>query len=237
MIGAPKDSIIDTGKLQMMDPDLLTELTNALFAEYSKPRDGIHISDMLLCPRKTVFQKLQPIPLKMKELNFFTSGRAIHEALQRLALAYPNKYDIEKEVTYHGCTGHVDIYDRVSNIPVEAKSMRKAKVDRPKDFHVEQIKSYMAILGADNGFILYQLLLHFDETPFVVFPITMTARQREIQLQYIDSDIERFKASINNGDPSLSRHIANDARYNWLCNDCKYYSQCESMRKAAGESI
>lgn len=221
----------------MLKPkDLLTELTEALYKEYSKPRDGIHISDLLLCPRKTVFQKLEPQELTMRELNFFSSGRAIHEALQQLALMYPDKYEKEKEVSYMDCIGHVDIYDKINNIPIEAKSMRKAKVDRPKDFHVEQIKSYMAILGASKGIILYQLLLHFEETPFVSFEVTMTPRDREVQLQYINSDIERFKASITNGDPGLSRHIAKDARYNWLCDGCNYFNDCLGMRIKAGES-
>lgn len=232
-----KDSINNKALSLVMQKSLIEELSAALFTEYNKPRDGIHISDLLLCPRKTVFQKLEPQPLTMRELNFFSSGRAIHEALQQLALMYPDKYEKEKEVSYQDCVGHVDIYDKINNIPVEAKSMRKAKVDRPKDFHVEQIRSYMAILGSSKGIILYQLLLHFDETPFVAFDVTMTARDREVQLQYINSDIERFKASLINGDPSLSRHIAKDARYNWLCDSCQFYKSCESMRAKAGEQI
>ena len=84
--------------------DIIPMLVESLEEEYSKPREGIHVSDITLCPRKTAYQKIDPVPLDMKSLNFFSSGRAIHESLQMLAKKYPDRYEIEKEISSNSNT-------------------------------------------------------------------------------------------------------------------------------------
>src|SRR5207245_773434 len=129
----------------------------------SEEREGIHVSDLTLCLRKAVFKKLNPTPITAKELNFFTSGRAIHDAIQMVANVNEEMFEIEKEIEFQGIQGHIDLYDTKANIPIECKSSRTKEIKEPKKFHIDQLKYYMAFTGADKGAILYQALMHFDE--------------------------------------------------------------------------
>lgn len=92
---------------------ILEALSVALKNKYDTEfRDGIHVTDLTLCPRKSIFRKLEPKPITNKELNFFTSGRAIHSAIQSLVEQdQAGQFEIEKEVTWEGITGHIDLFD------------------------------------------------------------------------------------------------------------------------------
>ena len=64
-------------------------------------REGVHVSDLTLCPRKAVFRKLSPEPCTMRDLNFFTSGRAIHDSIQILANSDgAGQFDIERAIEW-----------------------------------------------------------------------------------------------------------------------------------------
>lgn len=243
-------------------PEVLPALYRALYETYQDNRTGIHVSDIVLCPRKRVFRELEPKPITNIELNFFTSGKAIHAALQDLA-KHNGSYEIEQEIYLrddrtsvlglthlmqeiheetkgefmsahnldeNNCiSGHIDIYDRANNVPIEAKSMRKASVDKPKPHHVQQLKVYMAITGADYGIVLYQLLLHFDQTPFVEFVIQMTKDEREKMLDWLMVELHELRLAIKRQDPALARHVMLDGDYNFQCRNCPYLRQCQAI--------
>src|ERR1041385_4684180 len=157
---------------------ILGTLYEALYEEYGQERDGVHVSDLIYCPRKTCFQKLEPLPITNIQLNFFTSGKAIHGALQSLLKKYPDRFEIEKEVWYNDLVAHIDIFDRETGVPIEAKSARIKNIEKPKPHNLKQLEAYMAMTDSDKGIILYQCLMHFEDKPFVEFEHTMTRAQR-----------------------------------------------------------
>ena len=61
-------------------------------------RKGWHVTDIALCPRQRVFKVIDPLPLTDKELNMYSSGRAVHEAVQWLFMSNPGRYEKEKYV-------------------------------------------------------------------------------------------------------------------------------------------
>ena len=210
--------------------DIIPMLVESLEEEYSKPREGIHVSDITLCPRKTCYQKIDPVPLDMKSLNFFSSGRAIHDSLQILAERYPHRFEIEKEITSNTITGHIDLYDKIDNVPIEAKSMRVRDITDPKRHHVDQLKAYMTLTDSDNGILLYQLLLHFDDKPWREYHITMNSYERDTKRNEMQLDASKLQAAIDKGDPQLARHIAYNSAFNWLCRSCPYEADCLKLR-------
>lgn len=210
---------------------ILEVLYDSLYSKYNENRDGIHVSDITLCPRETCFRKLQPKPLTNTDLNFFTSGRAIHEALQSLIDKYPDRFEIEKPINYRGIEGHIDIFDNENNIPIEAKSARVKTMDKPKEHYIRQLEAYMAITGAKKGIILVQCLLNYEEKPFIEFEHTMTAAQRKKVLKQLNEDATILKVGIAEEDPSMVRHIAYDNELNWKCRFCTYKTPCEEMRR------
>ena len=209
---------------------ILGTLYEALYEEYGQERDGVHVSDLIYCPRKTCFQKLEPLPITNIQLNFFTSGKAIHGALQSLLKKYPDRFEIEKEVWYNDLVAHIDIFDRETGVPIEAKSARIKNIEKPKPHNLKQLEAYMAMTDSDKGIILYQCLMHFEDKPFVEFEHTMTRAQRQATLDGLRNDADLLKYGIEQKAPSVIRHIAYDADYNWLCRSCPYAKKCEVMR-------
>ena len=51
---------------------------------HSKPREGYHVSDVVMCPRQRVYREIDRRPLGAKNVSIYSSGRAIHEAYQLL---------------------------------------------------------------------------------------------------------------------------------------------------------
>ena len=209
---------------------ILEELYKSLYEEYNKPRPGIHVSDITLCPRESCFRVLQPRELTNTDLNFFTSGRAIHEALQSLVRKYPKRFEIEKEVKMGDIVGHIDLFDLDNYVPIEAKSARVKTMDKPKAHYIRQLEAYMALTGADKGIILVQCLLNYEENPFVEFEHTMTYDERHKVLEQLRMDAKILQIGIAQQDPSLVRHINYDNELNWKCRFCTYKEPCERMR-------
>jgi CRISPR/Cas system-associated exonuclease Cas4 (RecB family) len=215
---------------------IMRDLKTALCIEYNKERDGIHVSDILLCQRETVFRRLYPQEIKDVEIGFFTVGRAIHEAIQQLAKYFP-KYEVEKEINYEidGITlkAHIDLYDKENNIPIEAKTVRSNKVsptDEPKDFNVDQLKMYMSLVDADTGYLIYQLMLDYNDFPFRVYEIKMTKEERKEMLENMVTDALNLQMNIDMKTPEKSKYVFYDESKKWKCKYCHFTEQCQDMR-------
>jgi len=224
------DSTDSDMTLELKKETLLSILYTALHEEYGQEREGIHVSDLIYCPRKTCFQKLKPLPLTNLQLNFFTSGKAIHASLQSLIKKYPERFEIEKEVWFGDLVAHIDIFDNEKQIPIEAKSARVKTMTTPKPHNLKQLEAYMSLTDSDTGIILYQCLLHFEDKPFVEFEHVMTKEERIQTLHKLFIDADLLKKGIEAKDPSVVRHIAYDNDYNWLCRSCPYAQECLAMR-------
>jgi CRISPR/Cas system-associated exonuclease Cas4 (RecB family) len=209
----------------------INELTKALQDKYdTENRTGTHISDLVLCPRRVVHRRLIPQQTTMRELNFFTSGSSIHEALQVLAKS-DERYEIEKEIKYEGMEGHVDIYDKRGNIPIEFKSSRTRGLKEPKAHHVQQLKYYMSILGADTGVLVYQFLMHFEDEPFKEFIVEMTGDERLRELNNLLTLQENFENGLESKKYMDVKGIFEDKNLNWLCKGCPLFDKCEKETK------
>jgi CRISPR/Cas system-associated exonuclease Cas4 (RecB family) len=200
---------------------------------HSKPREGYHVSNTCLCPRLEVFRKVDRRPIGPKNVCIYSSGKAIHEAVQLLYRSDKRTFEIEKYVEYQDIQGSVDIYDRRRNIPLEFKTTRASDIKEPKSFHVEQLKYYMSMLESSEGYIVYQLLMHFGETPLKAFRITMNAQEREDQRDKLVNEVKSLKRAMEGGDPSLARSVSQDPDLKWMCKDCPYYIECKRIEDAA----
>ena len=155
----------DFGDGDTIDEDLLA----ALAKKYSEDRPDIHVSDLTMCPREVCFKKMQPKALTLMELMYFSSGEAIHIAIEGLVTEFPNKYYSDKDSRYTKeadnrvwykdlivCTP--DLMNKDAEIIYELKSTRDFSMEEPKLHHLRQLLSYMAIHGKKIGYIKYQLL-------------------------------------------------------------------------------
>jgi hypothetical protein len=117
----------------------LRRMQDAMEEWYSKPRDGQHVTDVVMCPRQRVYQKIVRLPIDAKTVSIYSAGKAIHEAIQWLFFSDKRTFEREKYIEYQDIQGSVDIYDRRRNIPLEFKTTRASDIKEPKSFHVEQL--------------------------------------------------------------------------------------------------
>lgn len=198
----------------------------------TEKRDGIHVTDLTLCPRQSIFRKLESQPVTLKELNFFTTGRSVEELISNIVTQFNNKFTKKKHVsitdskTNLTIIGEIDLYDSEHNIPIECKTYRSSKIETPKAFHLEQLKSYMALTDAETGIIFYQLILHFGEQPFVEFEVHMTKQQREQHIEKLFAEASDYHTNLVNQTPLKAKGVMLDPAMNWKCDDCPFKQRC-----------
>ena len=139
---------------------------------------------------------------------------------------------------------HIDLFDRKNNVVIEAKSARKAKLavkdkktglmgeEQPKSFNVTQLKIYMSLMGSDKGYLIYQLLLNYEDYPFEIFEVTMTEEDRKSMLKWLTKEAINFVNALKQKDAGLARHVAFEPELNWKCSNCKFLNECIEMRNA-----
>jgi hypothetical protein len=209
----------------------IVRMQEAMEEWFSKPRDGNHVTDVVMCPRQRVYREIDRLPIDAKTVSIYSAGKAIHEAIQWLFLSDKRTFEREKYIEYEDIQGSVDIYDRRRNTPLELKTTRASEIQEPKTFHVEQLKYYMSILGAEEGYMIYQLLMHFDKTPFKAFRIMMTAEERKEQRAKLVREIDSLKRAMEVRDPALARSVDKDPSLKWLCTDCPYLTKCKKLQQ------
>ena len=171
----------------------------------------------------------------MRDLNFFTSGRGIHDSIQILAKENGD-YEIEKEVEKDGIIGHIDLYDKKNNIPIECKSMRVKELKCPKSHHIDQLESYMALTNSKKGILLYQLLLHYDDKPFVEFECEATDAELANRKIWLINRAKKYAEVLKKQlSPMEMLGVFNNPNLNWLCRSCSHRSQCELNESETNE--
>src|SRR6266568_3424797 len=106
--------------------DYIAMMRETMEGWYSRPRRGWHVTDIALCPRQRVFKTIDPLPITDKELNMYSSGRAVHEAVQSLFNSNQRRFEKEKYVEYNDIEGSIDIFDKKKNTPIEFKTLRSS---------------------------------------------------------------------------------------------------------------
>lgn len=177
-----------------------------------------------------MFKELSPTDVTMRELNYFTRGKAMHEALQGLFLSNPRRFKKEYPVDFEDTEATIDLYDNRLKVAIEFKTHDTEDIEQPHKFHLDQLKYYMAILDLDKGAVIYQLLRHKGEKPLKQFPVYMKKWERLAQLAKLSSEMESLKNAVDKKDPSLARAIYDDKELNWLCWTCPFKTECEGMR-------
>ncbi len=195
-----------------------------------------HVSDCLMCGRLKVFENLDesPTPISDKKLGYFTSGKSIHSILQSLFRANRGRFECEKYVEYMGIEGHVDIWDKRKNIPIEFKTYRGSNLlNEPIGYNLTQLKFYMAMLDSPTGYLIYQYLNKVDSTVFKQFKIEMDQWERKEWLGKLVEKMTSIKNAIKVKDPSLVDGVWHN-ELSWLCYDCPYLAPCKEMRPKNG---
>jgi hypothetical protein len=85
----------------------------------------------------------------------------------------------------------------------------------------------MAIMGSEEGQIVYQMDKFGSYLPF---PIYMTEAEQKERLNKLKKEAMVLEKAIEEQDPSLVEGIYNDNEIAWLCNKCPYLEKCKIIR-------
>jgi CRISPR/Cas system-associated exonuclease Cas4 (RecB family) len=208
----------------------------------------INVTDLVYCPRKVVFKRVNPKLEIIDEIKNLSRGKFLHTMLQQFLLQrFPHGFEFEKQVQYN-CSnfcselsqeyvvyviGKVDVFNEAIG-PWEIKtSNSKNKLTKPHPYHIQQEKYYMAMTNSLEGGLLYvQLDPSFKNDPYVEFPIKMTDDELYAEHKKLISRALSLETALSAMKPEVAQHIAYDRDLDWLCKTCSYSNECMKMRIA-----
>lgn len=195
-----------------------------------KPRVIGHVSDLIMCRRQRVFQELDPRKPTEKQMNLYSSGGSMHQKTQEMQATDRARFEKEYLVYFKGLSGSVDVYDKLDNVPLEYKTPRKdGPLKEPQPYNLEQLRTYMAMLGSDWGYLEYQFFAakKINYQPFWIY---MTADERAAQLRDMLQRLDNLRLGVKLEEPAATEGVYDDPTKSWLCYDCPYVHECEQMR-------
>jgi hypothetical protein len=128
-------------------PERTTEVLDMIRVTFQKPREGIHLTD-LLYPRRAYWQRVRPLPLTDTEIQYFLAGRGHEDAMHRITgLVHVGDRD------WNGIKYGIDFYD---GHPVEMKTRRRWLAEEGQeatvyDTYLNQLKGYCAVENMTTG--------------------------------------------------------------------------------------
>lgn len=206
------------------NPIAKDEAINRIKQILSRPREGIHVSD-LLYPRKYFFRLKHPDrQLNEQLVGFFVAGRGHHGVIEALA-ADPEYREIEFEKD--GIHARIDIWkDKV----IEIKTTRIGKILTAEDIQkdhpdwIRQLSYYCAMLGEKSGqlWVFYLGIKDGNHlTPrFQVFDLNFDSLL-DIEVEMLFLKIQIMHA-VEKNDPSSLPPCPE-----WMCRNCLYQDLCE----------
>jgi hypothetical protein len=200
------------------DKKIENKLRVRLVEEYSQFREDVHVSDLTLCMRQSLFRKLNPKPPTTKQIGYFFDGARRHEALQTIY----GEGVAEKEGEFEGVHYSIDVYD---GFPIEFKTTRaKAAIS---DHWLRQLIYYMLATDSSIGLLQVQRILPRDGDPFPGFVITLDDKQRVEWLRDFRERSSQFLEALEKRDPSLLP--IHRGEKDWVCRECPYRAECDKM--------
>ena len=226
------------GILEVKD-GLLDRLMRALENRYEKrKREGIHYSELIYCPRQALLRRMDPKPIKLREMMFFFIGECVHRGIEDLLKEDDPRVEIEKQVYYKDMIGTIDSV--VDNTVCEYKTTWSSK-DTLKEHYRDQDEGYAAIGGYNKGKVLIVMLQWILKgiIPFKVHEINLTDEDNKKRLEWIDKELESYRIALDKNDWKLARPVVGTSM-EWKCAkgteyECPWLEMCHDyeQKKAA----
>lgn len=201
----------------------------------------VHVSDILYCPRKHVFDFVENVKPGPKSIYFFTIGEAIHNWIQDMMVeAYPGTYTKEMtlDIPEAHLIAHPDLYDKQLDRVIELKTTKETSITEPYESHVRQLKTYLALLNKTFGELIYFM---YNKNPYSKkvkdplswyrrFPINITEEEAKVIREQTIETAKITKIARDQRNPELAPHIAYDPIQNHQCKYCPHQYACQLMR-------
>jgi len=182
-----------------------------------KPREGLHVSDLVFCLRQSYFRKTNPKPHSLRTLQFFIDGATRHSALQDLL-----GLEREVEVCKYNIIGHVDVM--AGGVPVELKTTRARNA--VPDHYFRQLGYYAVLCGVCEGVLVVQRINCKDgEEPWEFYHVKWSREEVEGLKRELRHRADLLRTALREGRPDCLPVIEEGMR--WKCRWCDYVDECE----------
>lgn len=221
--------------------DYVKLLYDCMRKEYEDPREGVHLSDLIHCPRQSYFKSILGVKHNDRTLCYFFDGAGIHMILQKLFGKYHHdRFKIESTRKINDVLSFTpDVIDTETNTILEIKTARSPVINySPRPDHVEQLKAYMAFCYIEKGVVFYHLITKEQNNLFTQWPIFLSKTDAaKIREHWLD-EAQSLQFAIRMNDKTLARHIADNPAKNWMCgNYCDYTQYCDEGKAAVKRKI
>jgi hypothetical protein len=207
----------------------------------TKVQDGVKITDLTLCPRRKIFETVNPKQQSRQNIVRTAAGSGLHRFIQKkIRNPDPDRFEAEMPVEYNDFIyGSIDLYDKKLEtvIDIKEKVVNGFWEIRPHSSQEEQIKDLMAMKNVSKGALV--LILVNGKEPIKQFNYYMTEVERQDQLRHLNEKGSLFLRAKNNRDPSIANYAFFDRSLNWLCHRidkktgdqvwCPYYWECMDL--------
>lgn len=162
------------------------EMVGLLMAMAERDRSGIHLTDLLFCPKKANFYK--QFPQKMSDKMLF--GILFHTGVLYHLASHLDNAMVEQTFTFqiNGVAVQATPDLVTKGAVLEFKTTEKFTQIHPH--HLLQLKGYMSFLGRDEGILLYYSV---KERNWVSFHVTLTREDKVGTVREFEKRLERFK--------------------------------------------
>jgi len=206
------------------DPELKNRLIRGLRQRFL-PRTGnkIHVTELTLCLRKALYDRLSPAPPTEVQLGYFLDGARRHLALQYIHGGV-SEYRIESSRL--GVVGTIDLYE---GGPIEFKSTRTIRQIIPRHYQ-RQLGYYMLLTDAPEGRLIIQKINPRGGESFLCSRANFESALERANLERELFDrADEYGNALSEQNPShLPRFFDETDEKNprWLCKTCLYKSRC-----------
>lgn len=184
----------------------------------SNDREGIHVSDLTLCLRKSYYSKTVPRKPTPETLSYFVDGSRRDLVIK--GLLGTKVAAAEKD----GIWFAPDSVDEAGN-PIEIKTTRAAEGISPH--YVTQLAYYMVLLGKSKGLLIIQRVgFRRNDAPFEAYEFEFEPDEMLRYRQEMTDRRDALLRGLSTGDPSRIPSVRFDTEYNWLCKTCPWKQEC-----------
>jgi len=196
----------------------------------------IHVSDVIGC-EVAAYCRIKNFPSKITKqgIGLMVFGIIAQRVLQ---WTYPKEWrewesriDImnEEETIF----GHIDVFEE-EKFPLEAKASRKKifKSDQIPDYYLKQIMAYMAMEGAEKGWIV---IFNVFSCQIMAFQIVMNATERLAKLALMTGKAAKIRQSILEDKPDILTVTGEEYGGCNYINDCPRVAECFEKWKVLKE--
>jgi hypothetical protein len=200
----------------------------------------VQITDLTLCPRRKIFEIVNPKEQSRQTIVRTAAGKGLHRFVQKkIKNPDADRYEAEAPVEHKNFIfGSIDLYDKQSETVIEIKEkvVNGSWEIRPLSSQ-EQLKDLMAMKNVLKGALV--LILVNGKEAIKQFNYYMTEEERLEQLKSLNEKGSQFLTAKNNRDPSIANYAFFDRSLNWLCHRidkkaadhvwCPYYWDCMTL--------